>query len=82
MAPIWKRTAFLWLITAIALPAISALSPPAAQALPAPLSPEELAARSDVILEGQVAQVWLYFKRVPNRSRQASSLCRTRHLPS
>ena len=56
----WKHVVFLWLSTPMVLLAILALAAPTAQALPPPLSPQELTARSDVVIEGRVAQVWLY----------------------
>jgi hypothetical protein len=37
-----------------------ALAPSAARALPPPLNPAELSAKSDLVIEGRVAKVWLY----------------------
>ena len=50
------------LIISIGLLALTALTPPAALPLPPPLSPDELAARSDLVIEGRVTKVWPYSK--------------------
>lgn len=55
-----RRRLFKGLIIAIGLLTIMVLTPPAALPLPPPLSPEELAARSDLVIEGRVTKVWIY----------------------
>lgn len=50
-----------WLLPHIAaLLTFLGFSLSAAQALPPPFSPEELTARSDLVIEGRVTKVWLY----------------------
>lgn len=55
-----KRAVHKWLISQIALLTILALAPPEARALPPPLSPTELTARSDLIIQGRVTKIWRY----------------------
>ncbi len=60
MALISSRAMPHWLIVLLGLLAILAGSPRTGLALPPPLSPEELAARSDLVIEGRVVKVWPY----------------------
>lgn len=55
-----KALAKKYAVILIALVAALALCSRAALALPAPLPPEELANRSDLVAEGRVAKVWPY----------------------
>jgi len=55
-----KKRVSQGLIISIGLLTILALTPPAALPLPPPFNPEELAARSDLVIEGRVTKVWPY----------------------
>ena len=61
MALFSSRAIPKWLLPHIAtLLTFLGFSLSAAQALPPPFSPEELTARSDLVIEGRVTKVWLY----------------------
>lgn len=54
------KRSYLWLCVPLGLMAVLALLPLAARALPPPLGPQELAERSDLVIEGRVTKVWPY----------------------
>ena len=61
MALFSSRAISKWLLAHIAaLLTLFGFSLSAAQALPPPLSTEELAARSDLVIEGRITRVWFY----------------------